>query len=113
MTVMMNGKEKLMDKFNSQFVSTINDAILKQKFRIIKRMIVDNVDSFNGASYKMEYAIQIGHKFLFWHFWTYAEHDNNGMAIWHNNIEYCKKWIYNKYVYWDNKIEIVGLLPSE
>lgn len=109
----MNSKEKANEKFDKEFLSTINDAILKQKFRIVKRTIVDNVDSFSSPLYKKEYAVQIGHKFLFWHWWEYAEKDNHGFVVWRSNLEYCKKWIYNKCVYWDNKIKIVGLLPSE
>lgn len=109
----MNGNEKANNKFDREFLSTINDAILKQRYRIVKRTIIDNVDSFTGPTYKVQYAIQIGHKFLFWHWWSYAEHDTSGFVEWRSSLEYCKKWIYNKCVYWNNKIEIVGLLPSE
>lgn len=110
---MMNGKEKINDKFDKELLSTINDAILKQKYRIVKRTIVDNVDSFSDPTYKVQYAIQIGHKFLFWYWWEYAEKDSDGFAIWRSSLNYCKKWIYNKCICCDDKIKIVGLLPSE
>lgn len=111
MTVMMSGK--MMDKFDKEYLSTINDAILKQKFRIVKRTVVENVDGFGGPLYRVEYAVQMGHKFLFWHWWSYVAKDEFGMASWTTSLEYCKKWIYNKCVYWDDKIEVVGLLSSE
>jgi len=105
--------EKAQEKLDKEYLSIVNDALLKQKFRIVKRTVIDNVDTYTGPQYKVEYAVQIGHKFLFWHWWEYAEKDNFHLAKWVSNIEYCKKWIYNKCVYWDNKIEVVGLLPSE
>ena len=71
---MTNGDLSKLDKAEKrEFISAVNDAILKQKYRIAIRRIFKQY-TYNGTTYLIkEYAVQKRKKFLFFHWWDFCD----------------------------------------
>ena len=116
MIVMTNGDLSKLDKAEKrEFISAVNDAILKQKYRIVVRRIFKQY-TYNDTTYLIkEYAVQKRKKFLFFHWWDFCDRDERGWVKWTEKLEDCEKYIYDKYLGTDVKptFEVLGLIPSE
>ena len=116
MIVMTTGDLSKLDKAEKrEFISAVNDAILKQKYRIVVRRIFKQY-TYNGTTYFIkEYAVQKRKKFLFFHWWDFCDRDERGWVKWTEKLEDCEKYIYDKYLGTDVKptFELLGLIPSE
>lgn len=116
MIVMTNGDLSKLDKAEKrEFISAVNDAILKQKYRIVVRRIFKQY-TYNDTTYFIkEYAVQKRKKFLFFHWWDFCDRDERGWVKWTEKLEDCEKYIYDKYLGTDVKptFEVLGLIPSE
>ena len=119
MIVMTTGDLSKLDKAEKrEFISAVNDAILKQKYRIVVRKIfkLTNQCTFDDTTYLMkEYAVQKRKKFLFFHWWDFCDKDDDGWVKWTDKLEDCEKYIYSKYLGTNVKptFEVLGLVPSE
>lgn len=100
---------------NAEYVSIINNAILKRKFRICKRIIIDEFNKSCSPCFITEYAVQKRKKFLWFKWWKYVIMDkNNALTIWVSSLELCKKYIYNACVEeMDKEPKTIGILPIE
>ena len=116
MIVMTNGDLSKLDKAEKrEFISAVNTAILKQKYRIVVRRIFKQY-TYNDTTYFIkEYAVQKRKKFLFFHWWDFCDRDERGWVKWTEKLEDCEKYIYDKYLGTDVKptFELLGLIPSE
>lgn len=116
MIVMTNGDLSKLDKAEKrEFISAVNTAILKQKYRIVVRRIFKQY-TYNDTTYFIkEYAVQKRKKFLFFHWWDFCDRDERGWVKWTEKLEDCEKYIYDKYLGTDVKptFEVLGLIPSE
>lgn len=116
MIVMTTGDLSKLDKAEKrEFISAVNDAILKQKYRIVLRRIFKQY-TYNDTTYFIkEYAVQKRKKFLFFHWWDFCDRDERGWVKWTEKIEDCEKYIYDKYLGTSVKptFEVLGLIPSE
>ena len=116
MIVMMTGDLSKLDKAEKrELISAVNDAILKQKYRIVVRKIFKQY-TFNDTTYLMkEYAVQKRKKFLFFHWWDFCDKYDDGWVKWTDKLENCEKYIYDKYLGTNVKptFEVLGLVPSE
>ena len=116
MTVMMSGDLNKLDKSDKrEFISVINDAILKQKYRIVVRRIFKQYTYNDTIYFIKEYAVQKRKKFLIFHWWDFCDKDDHGWVKWTDKLENCEKYIYGKYIGSNvkPKFEILGLIPSE
>ena len=113
---MINSNLKDLSKLEKkEFLSVVNDAILKQKYRIVVRKIFKQY-TYNDTTYLIkEYAVQKRKKFLFFHWWDFCDKDDDGWVKWTDKLENCEKYIYNKYLGTNVKpiFEVLGLVPSE
>ena len=113
---MINSNLKDLSKSEKrEFLSVVNDAILKQKYRIVVRKIFKQY-TYNDTTYLIkEYAVQKRKKFLFFHWWDFCYKDDDGWVKWTDKLENCEKYIYNKYLGTNVKptFEVLGLVPSE
>ena len=113
---MINSNLKDLSKSNKrEFLSIVNDAILKQKYRIVVRRIFKQY-TYNDTTYLIkEYAVQKRKKFLFFHWWDFCDKDDDGWVKWTDKLENCEKYIYSKYLGTNVKptFEVLGLVPSE
>lgn len=116
MIVMMTGNLSKLDKTEKrEFISAVNDAILKQKYRIVVRRIFKQY-TYNDNTYLIkEYAVQKRKKFLFFHWWDFCDRNEYGLVKWTDKLEDCEKYIYDKYLGTSVKptFEVLGLIPSE
>lgn len=116
MIVMMTGDLSKLDKAEKrEFISAVNTAILKQKYRIVVRRIFKQY-TYNDTTYFIkEYAVQKRKKFLFFHWWDFCDRDERGWVKWTEKLEDCEKYIYDKYLGTSVKptFEVLGLIPSE
>lgn len=116
MIVMTSGDLSKLDKAEKrEFISAVNDAILKQKYRIVVRRIFKQY-TYNDTTYLIkEYAVQKRKKFLFFHWWDFCDRNEHGLVKWTQKLEDCEKYIYDKYLGTDVKptFEVLGLIPSE
>ena len=116
MIVMTTGDLSKLDKAEKrEFISAVNTAILKQKYRIVVRRIFKQY-TYNDTTYFIkEYAVQKRKKFLFFHWWDFCDRDERGWVKWTEKLEDCEKYIYDKYLGTDVKptFEVLGLIPSE
>ena len=116
MIAMTTGDLSKLDKAEKrEFISAVNDAILKQKYRIAVRRIFKQY-TYNDTTYFIkEYAVQKRKKFLFFHWWDFCDRDERGWVKWTEKLEDCEKYIYDKYLGTDVKptFEVLGLIPSE
>ena len=116
MIVMTNGDLSKLDKAEKrEFISAVNTAILKQKYRIVVRRIFKQY-TYNDTTYFIkEYAVQKRKKFLVFHWWDFCDRDERGWVKWTEKLEDCEKYIYDKYLGTDVKptFEVLGLIPSE
>ena len=116
MIVMMTGDLSKLDKAEKrELISAVNDAILKQKYRIVVRRIFKQY-TYNDTTYFIkEYAVQKRKKFLFFHWWDFCDRNEHGWVKWTEKLEDCEKYIYDKYLGTDVKptFEVLGLIPSE
>ena len=116
MIVMTNGDLSKLDKAEKrEFISAVNTAILKQKYRIVVRKIFKHY-TYNDTTYLIkEYAVQKRKKFLFFHWWDFCDRNEHGWVKWTEKLEDCEKYIYDKYLGTDVKptFEVLGLIPSE
>ena len=116
MIVMTNGDLSKLDKAEKrEFISAVNTAILKQKYRIVVRRIFKQY-TYNDTTYFIkEYAVQKRKKFLFFHWWDFCDRDERGWVKWTEKLEDCEKYIYDKYLGTGVKptFEVLGLIPSE
>lgn len=116
MIVMTNGDLSKLDKAEKrEFISAVNTAILKQKYRIVVRRIFKQY-TYNDTTYLIkEYAVQKRKKFLFFHWWDFCDRNEHGWVKWTEKLEDCEKYIYDKYLGTDVKptFEVLGLIPSE
>ena len=120
MIVMKTGDLGKLDKAEKrELISAVNDAILKQKYRIVVRRIYtfdDTTYLMDDTTYLMkEYAVQKRKKFLFFHWWDFCDKDDDGWVKWTEKLEDCEKYIYDKYLGTGVKptFEVLGLIPSE
>ena len=113
---MINSNLKDLSKSEKrEFLSVVNDAILKQKYRIVVRRIF-NQYTYNDTTYLIkEYAVQKRKKFLFFHWWDFCDKDDDGWVKWTDKLENCEKYIFDKYLGTNVKptFEVLGLVPSE
>ena len=113
---MINSNLKDLSKSEKrEFLSVVNDAILKQKYRIVVRKIFKQY-TYNDTTYLIkEYAVQKRKKFLFFHWWDFCDKDDDGWVKWTDQLENCEEYIYNKYLDTGIKpvFEVLGLVPSE
>ena len=116
MIVMTTGDLSKLDKAEKrEFISAVNDAILKQKYRIVLRRIFKQY-TYNDTTYLIkEYAVQKRKKFLFFHWWDFCDRNEHGWVKWTDKLEDCEKYIYDKYLGTGVKptFEVLGLIPSE
>lgn len=116
MIAMTTGDLSKLDKAEKrEFISAVNTAILKQKYRIVVRRIFKQY-TYNDTTYFIkEYAVQKRKKFLFFHWWDFCDRDERGWVKWTEKLEDCEKYIYDKYLGTDVKptFEVLGLIPSE
>ena len=116
MIVMTTGDLSKLDKAEKrEFISAVNDAILKQKYRIVVRRIFKQY-TYNDTTYLIkEYAVQKRKKFLFFHWWDFCDRNEHGWVKWTDKLEDCEKYIYDKYLGTVVKptFEVLGLIPSE
>ena len=116
MIVMTNGDLSKLDKAEKrEFISAVNTAILKQKYRIVVRRIFKQY-TYNDTTYFIkEYAVQKRKKFLFFHWWDFCDRDERGWVKWAEKLEDCEKYIYDKYLGTGVKptFEVLGFIPSE
>ena len=116
MIVMTSGDLSKLDKAEKrEFISAVNDAILKQKYRIVVRRIFKQY-TYNDTTYLIkEYAVQKRKKFLFFHWWDFCDRNEHGWVKWTDKLEDCEKYIYDKYLGTGVKptFEVLGLIPSE
>ena len=116
MIAMTTGDLSKLDKAEKrEFISAVNTAILKQKYRIVVRRIFKQY-TYNDTTYFIkEYTVQKRKKFLFFHWWDFCDRDERGWVKWTEKLEDCEKYIYDKYLGTDVKptFEVLGLIPSE
>lgn len=116
MIVMTTGDLSKLDKAEKrEFISAVNTAILKQKYRIVVRRIFKQY-TYNDTTYFIkEYTVQKRKKFLVFHWWDFCDRDERGWVKWTEKLEDCEKYIYDKYLGTDVKptFEVLGLIPSE
>ena len=112
---MINSNLKDLSKSEKrEFLSVVNDAILKQKYRIVVRRIFKY--TCNDITHLMkEYAVQKRKKFLFFYWWDFCDKNEYGLVKWTDNLENCEKYIFDKYLDTGIKptFEVLGLVPSE
>lgn len=116
MIAMTTGDLSKLDKAEKrEFISAVNTAILKQKYRIVVRRIFKQYTYNDTAYFIKEYAVQKRKKFLFFHWWDFCDRDERGWVKWTEKLEDCEKYIYDKYLGTDVKptFEVLGLIPSE
>lgn len=96
---MTTGDLSKLDKAEKkEFISAVNDAILKQKYRIVVRRIFKQY-TYNDTTYLIkEYAVQKRKKFLFFHWWDFCDKNEHGWVNWTEKLENCEKYIYDKYL---------------
>ena len=113
---MINSNLKDLSKSEKrEFLSVVNDAILKQKYRIVVRRIFKQY-TYNDTTYLIkEYAVQKRKKFLFFYWWDFCDKNEHGLVKWTDKLENCEEYIYNKYLGTNVKptFEVLGLVPSE
>lgn len=116
MIVMTTGDLSKLDKAEKrEFISAVNTAILKQKYRIVVRRIFKQYTYNDTIYFIKEYVVQKRKKFLFFHWWDFCDRDERGLVKWTEKLEDCEKYIYDKYLGTDVKptFEVLGLIPSE
>lgn len=117
MTTTMNGNLKDLSKSEKkEFLSVVNDAILKQKYRIVVRKIFKQYNCYMDTAYFIkEYAVQKRKKFLFFYWWDFCDKNEHGLVKWTDKLENCEEYIYNKYLDTGIKpaFEVLGLIPGE
>lgn len=115
--MMMNGNLKNLSKSEKkEFLSVVNDAILKQKYRIVVRKIFKQYNCYMDTAYFIkEYAVQKRKKFLFFYWWDFCDKNEHGLVKWTDKLENCEEYIYNKYLDTGIKpvFEVLGLIPGE
>ena len=113
---MMTGNLKDLSKSEKrEFLSVVNDAILKQKYRIVVRRIFKQY-TYNDTTYFIkEYAVQKRKKFLIFYWWDFCDKNGHGLVKWTDKLENCEEYIYDKYLGTGIKpaFEVLGLIPSE
>ena len=91
MTTTMNGNLKDLSKLDKaekrELISAVNDAILKQKYRIVVRKIFKQYNCYMDTAYFIkEYAVQKRKKFLFFYWWDFCDKNEHGLVKWTDSI---------------------------
>lgn len=93
------------------FLNVINDAILKEKYRIVYRQFNVTYNLDHTPVLRKEYTVQKHVGFWIFKHWSYPMKDETGMTTW-TSLEDCEKYIFNECAMYD-KPKIFGLIPSE